>query len=121
MSRFKDWYSRYPIKKGRMKAEQAWNKYNLDSRADELIAILKEQKAHDAQWKAGIGIPHPTTYLNQQRWEDEILRQDAKIKLPYENADLESFARQNSLSLPKRGEQFYEYRGRLKAELERLH
>lgn len=78
MSGFSDWYALYPIKKGRVKAAQSWEKQGLDSRVVELIEILEDQKKHDAQWKVGIGIPHPTTYLNQQRWEDEVLHETDK-------------------------------------------
>ncbi len=29
--------------------------------------------ATDEQWTRGIGIPYAATYLNQRRWEDDIL------------------------------------------------
>ena len=70
-SRFADWYALYPIKKGRAVAEKAWRKAGLDALADALIEKLVLQKSRDRQFLEGFA-PHPATYLNQRRWEDEI-------------------------------------------------
>jgi hypothetical protein len=70
-ARFDAWYELYPVKKSKAAARQSWTKQNLDERADELMAILQRQVTQDAQWQRGY-IPHPSTYLNQQRWEDEV-------------------------------------------------
>jgi len=60
------------VKKSKAQALKSWDRQKLDPMADQLIAILKNQKATDSQWREGFGIPHPSTYLNNQRWEDEI-------------------------------------------------
>ncbi|RME80440.1 MAG: hypothetical protein D6775_16145, partial [Caldilineae bacterium] len=39
--------------------------------ADMLIADVKRRMAHDRKWIEGY-IPNPLTYINQNRWEDEI-------------------------------------------------
>ena len=36
-----------------------------------IIEDVKKRKKEDSQWAKGF-IPHPTTYLNQERWEDEM-------------------------------------------------
>lgn len=78
LERFEEWWKNYPVKKNKDKAKIAWSKYRLDDKADELIGILLNQKANDAEWKRGIGIPHPTTYMNQKRWKDEVTHEASK-------------------------------------------
>jgi len=71
----KSWFSifweEYPKKVGKGSAEKAWEKLKPDLAV--VLASLKEQK-QSRQWteNAGQYIPHPTTWLNQKRWEDEV-------------------------------------------------
>lgn len=61
----------YPRKENMKKAEIAWNKLSFETQG----LILKDiqfRKESD-QWKKGF-IPHPTTYLNGERWNDEIIK-----------------------------------------------
>lgn len=68
---FKEFWEIYPVKKGRKKCEQIWKRKNLSKRNIEILAKLKEQIERDDQWLRGY-IPHPSTYLTQERWDDEI-------------------------------------------------
>lgn len=68
-SRFAEFWSAYPNKKGRQEAEKAWKRRKLDSRCDELIAHVRLMHSTDSGWKRGF-IPMGSTYLNQGRWED---------------------------------------------------
>lgn len=68
-SRFGEFWSAYPNKKGRQEAEKAWKRRKLDSRCDELIAHVRLMDSTDSGWKRGF-IPMGSTYLNQGRWED---------------------------------------------------
>jgi hypothetical protein len=69
--RFEGFWKFYPRGEGRQAAIRAWDRLQPD---DELILrigrALTLQKA-SPEWQAGIGIPHASTYLNQQRWTDE--------------------------------------------------
>lgn len=73
--RFTGFWDYYPksAHKSKQAAIKAWDKLRP---GDELIAeigkALRRQKATD-DWKRGIGIPYPSTYLNQRRWEDECM------------------------------------------------
>lgn len=69
--RFWNAYPRHVNKQGAIKA---FNKANIDSEMLEtILAAIERQKASD-QWTKDNGqfIPHPATWLNQRRWEDEI-------------------------------------------------
>ena len=71
---FAEFWSAYPLKKAKATAEKAWAK--LKPSADLQAAILSAIAAHklSADWQRDGGqyIPHPTTWLNQRRWEDEV-------------------------------------------------
>ena len=66
---FDRWWSIYPKKVGKKPAQTAWKRIKPD--ADVLIADIQERLARDDQWKRGY-VPNPTTYLNQERWTDEL-------------------------------------------------
>jgi hypothetical protein len=71
---FEDWYNHYPRKVGRADAISAFMKLNPD---DSLVATMIEaveaQKKQIAWLKdGGSFIPHPATWINGRRWEDEV-------------------------------------------------
>lgn len=71
--RFAAFWKAYPRKVGKEKAWQAWQRVRPD--ADLLTAMLAalEWQSRSADWMRDGGqfIPHPTTWLNQGRWDDE--------------------------------------------------
>lgn len=71
---FKTFWSAYPKKAGKDAAKKAFAKRKFDEQAfEKVMAALNEQKASE-QWQKDGGqfIPHPATWLNQGRFEDEI-------------------------------------------------
>lgn len=82
---FAEFWSAYPLKKAKATAEKAWAK--LKPSADLQAAILSAIAAHklSADWQRDGGqyIPHPTTWLNQRRWEDEVTH--ARSQRPDQN------------------------------------
>ena len=71
---FDEFWKSYPRKEGKGAARKAWSK--IRSPVTLLPKILKAvEKAKDCrQWKEDGGrfIPHPATWLNQERWDDSI-------------------------------------------------
>jgi len=72
--RFAEFWQEYPAKVGKQAALKAWKKIKPD--ADLFSKIMEAVKAAKGskQWQRDNGqyIPHPTTWLNQGRWDDEI-------------------------------------------------
>lgn len=71
---FKTFWSAYPKKAGKDAAKKAFDKRKFDEQAfAKVMAALNEQKASE-QWQKDGGkfIPHPATWLNQGRFEDEL-------------------------------------------------
>jgi hypothetical protein len=71
---FADFWAEYPKKVGKDAAKKAFFKRNPDTDlVARMIGAVRRQKQTD-QWqkKDGQYIPHPATWLNQGRWEDEV-------------------------------------------------
>lgn len=64
---FESFWKIYPRKIGRKDAERAWKKIKDDPNAI-IVALIKQKKA----WQDPKFIPHASTWLNGERWNDEI-------------------------------------------------
>lgn len=72
--RFERFWEAYPRKVGKQAALKAWKKLAPDDNLTEKILSAVAAQKHCQQWTKDCGqfIPHPTTWLNQGRWEDEV-------------------------------------------------
>ena len=70
-SAFDRFWEEYPQKVKKKQAQEIWKRKKLDIKADLIISDVEKRLALDARWKGGF-IPDPTTYLNGERWNDEI-------------------------------------------------
>jgi hypothetical protein len=73
-SAFETFWSLYPRKVAKVKAFQSWKHIKPnESLAKKIMTALEAHCASDS-WKKEDGryIPHPTTWLNQERWDDEL-------------------------------------------------
>jgi len=75
---FDSFWSLYPSKKAKKKCQEIWKRRKLDSIADEIVEKLKNQVANDEQWARGFA-PNPSTYLNGDRWNDELSASSEKM------------------------------------------
>jgi hypothetical protein len=76
----------YPRKVAKKKALQIWRRISpAPSLVEKIMSALKLARESD-QWRKDDGrfIPHPTTWLNQERWNDEI-RVPVKGPSKYDN------------------------------------
>lgn len=71
---FEEFWKAYPKKLGKGAARKAWKKLNPSSSLlTNILEAIKKQKSCE-QWCKDNGqfIPHPATWLNQERWQDEV-------------------------------------------------
>ena len=69
---FAAFWSVYPRKVNKTTAVKAWKSLKPnDSTVDEIIADVTRRLRKEWRGKDMTYIPHPSTYLNQRRWEDE--------------------------------------------------
>ena len=93
---FDKFWQAYPKKVSKKEAQKSWNKINPSLELFEKILKALEIVKQTGQWNTDNGkfIPYPATWLNQERWTEEIkMMQDIKpviepklkIKPVYEN------------------------------------
>jgi hypothetical protein len=70
-SRFDEFYQAYPKRVGRKRALEAWQIQGLEDLAEKLISDVKRRALEDGRWLEGF-VPDPVTYLEEERWTDEI-------------------------------------------------
>lgn len=80
---FDEFWSCYPRKVGKQAALKAWQKINPSRELTDTILLAVKRQKNCAQWRRDKGqyIPHPATWLNQGRWEDEVEADDYDIIL----------------------------------------
>jgi hypothetical protein len=71
--RFDEFWNKYPhgARNAKKTCLAKWQRENLDSIADEILAKLDLQILNDRKWVAGF-CPSSLTYINQERWNDEL-------------------------------------------------
>ena len=71
---FERFWSAYPKKQRRLDAQRAWQKLKPDTELAERIIkdVQRRSQTHDWQKENNKYVPMPTTYLNGQRWTDEL-------------------------------------------------
>lgn len=97
--RFEKFWSVYPRHEGKQDARKAFDKLKVDDALLETMvsAILKQKQSE--QWSEPRYIPHPSTWLNGHRWEDEptkavgskpkLLRSQDYHQRQYNGSDME--------------------------------
>lgn len=71
---FDRFWSLYPRKVNKVPAEKAWAKLKVDRALFAVIAKALAKQASSIDWlkSGGQFIPHPASWLNGKRWEDEV-------------------------------------------------
>ena len=95
-SNFLDFWNAYPRKIGKGKAFESYQKIKQPRPSLKIILDAIEIQNKTDQWKDTSFIPHPATWINQRRWEDEITpvnnTDKIKTKTDREKEDKELFA-----------------------------
>jgi len=70
---FEAFWALYPRKVGKGAAERAWKTHVASGHEKRIVEAIRGQLGQ-ADWvkEGGKYIPHPTTWLNQHRWLDEV-------------------------------------------------
>lgn len=66
------WHT-YPRHENKRKAKIVWKSKSLDRMIDLIVDDVERRKREHRPWIDGF-VPHPTTYLNGERWDDDIER-----------------------------------------------
>ena len=83
---FERFWSVYPRKIGKQSAKRAFERVKVP--LETLVTAVERQKCSD-QWTQNNGqfIPHPATWLNQGRWDDELPESSRGYHYDYGNTE----------------------------------
>ena len=68
---FETFWKSYPKKRKKKPALDIWQRKRLDAKLEMILDDIDKRREDDTYWQDGF-VPDPTTYLNQERWDDEI-------------------------------------------------
>ena len=77
---FADFWQQYPRKVAKKAAEKAWKKLTFTEQTKALEAITQHVKYWETKDTERDFIPHPATWLNQGRFDDELIIEEPKQK-----------------------------------------
>lgn len=69
--KFEAFWKAYPRRVAKGAARLKWKSRKCDVIFPQIMEALERQKA-SAQWRDLQFVPHPSTWLNQERWDDEV-------------------------------------------------
>lgn len=81
---FLDFWKQYPRKQAKGAAWKAWRKLHPSAELRVDIAQAIEKQRYSPNWLRDNGayIPHPSTWLNERRWEDENPANPSDRRMP---------------------------------------
>jgi len=117
-------YGLYPRKMARKDAEKAWNKLTPDQQLECIEAMPNYLKYWKIKETAKDFIPYPATFLNQERWTDDLdiePIQNKKPELPfYATEELTLKKAQEVGVTPYAGEGWQQLRARISQKIKQL-
>jgi len=83
-NKFEFFWKLYPKKVNRKPALQSWIRLNCDENYDAIAKGLKVWM-QSPDWADLKFIPHPSTFLNQERWDSPPMQQIIETRKPWSN------------------------------------
>ena len=119
---FNEFYALYPRKMGRKDAERSWNRLTPIQQAECLEAMPNYLKYWKIKETAKDFIPYPATFLNQERWTDEIdIEPSKKPELPWYSSEELTKAKAQELGVQAyAGEGWQQWRARISQRIKQL-
>ena len=69
---FEEFWSSYPIKKNKKRTRDIWKRKKYGEILQVLLSDVQSRLKYDPSWSSSQFIPHPSTYLRNERWKDEL-------------------------------------------------
>ena len=70
---FDEFWKIYPIKKNKIRAKKIWERKKCSTIVTLICKDILNRLANEAQWQDIEFIPHASTYLNNERWNDDVI------------------------------------------------
>jgi hypothetical protein len=121
---FANFYVLYPRKMGRKDAERAWNRLTPIQQAECLEAMPNYLKYWKVKETAKDFIPYPASFLNAERWTDEIDIEpihSKKPELPWYSTEELTKAKAQELGVQAyAGEGWQQWRARISQRIKQI-
>jgi hypothetical protein len=121
---FAVFYGLYPRKMARKDAEKAWNKLTPTEQSECLEAMPNYLKYWKIKETAKDYIPYPASFLNAQRWTDEIdiePIQNKKPELPWYSSEELTVKKAQEVGVQAyAGEGWQQWRARISQKIKQL-
>lgn len=119
---FEEFWKQYPRKIAKRAAQKSWQRLNPLEQKLALDAIPNHVKYWKVKMTEQDFIPHPSTWLNQGRFEDELVIEEPKQKevkaTPWWSTDADILKKANEVGIiPRSGESWAELRKRITEKL----
>lgn len=69
---FDEFWNIYPIKKNKIRARKIWERKKLNKIAELIMNDVSHRQVNDNAWADEQFIPHPSTYLQNELWNDAV-------------------------------------------------
>ena len=86
---FEDFWASYPRKEKKAEARKIWIRERLDSIAGQIVEDVRQRQIRHDRWENRSFSPYPTTYLNGESWNDEIVERQ-KLSVNARNGKFDS-------------------------------
>ena len=70
---FNEFWEKYPRKVAKKYAFECYQRIEITEELHQMMLSAIDKQRHSKSWDDVRYIPHPSTWLNQRRWEDEIV------------------------------------------------
>ena len=112
---FENFWQQYPKKVGKLTAKRSWEKLSQENQQKALEAIVEHRKYWTAKGTDWDYIAHASTWLNNHRFEDELVIEEKKKEvLAWHRSDQGTLAKGREVGCqPYPGESMDQYRQRL--------
>ncbi len=119
---FAQFWKLYPRKIGKFLANKVWKNIKGDEELFKKIMAAVERQRRSTDWLKDNGayIPHPSTWLNQRRWDDEVPESGQIVRLsPTQNPETQAKAQAAKDRLEAIKEREFEKREKVRLAQER--
>jgi hypothetical protein len=119
---FAVFYGLYPRKMARKEAEKAWNKLTPDQQLECIEAMPNYLKYWKIKETAKDYIPYPASFLNQERWTDDLdIEPTKKPELPFYATEELTIKKAQEVGItPYAGEGWQQLRARISQKIKQL-
>lgn len=125
MSNFNEIWSLYPRKVNKRMSQKAFERLNLQEQEQAIEALPQHIKLWKMQETALSYIPHLSTWLNQYRFEDEIVieepKQNKRPELPWYSSEELTIKKAQEIGVQAyAGEGWQQWRARISQRIRQL-